>query len=44
VHVLRVHDVREVADFLAVRSVLEGDADLDPSVRLEDRLRWEQGS
>jgi hypothetical protein len=42
--VLRVHDVREAADFLAVRSVLEGGADLDPSLRLEDRLRWEQGS
>src|SRR5205085_472817 len=43
-HVLRVHDVAEVADFLAVRGALEGTTDLDPGLRLEDRLRWDQGS
>jgi dihydropteroate synthase len=41
VHVLRVHDVAEVADFLAVRAVLEGEHELDPGVRLADRLRRE---
>jgi dihydropteroate synthase len=40
-HLLRVHDVREVADFLAVRSALEGDAELDPELRLADELRRE---
>jgi dihydropteroate synthase len=42
-HVLRVHDVAEVAEFLAVRAVLAGEAELDPDARLADRLRWQQG-
>jgi dihydropteroate synthase len=42
VHVLRVHDVAEVSDFLAVRAVLAGEAELDSGLRLDDRLRWEQ--
>jgi dihydropteroate synthase len=42
-HVLRVHDVREVADFLAVQAVLEGERELGADVRLADALRWEQG-
>jgi dihydropteroate synthase len=41
-HILRVHDVAEVADFLAVRAVLEGAAELDPELRLTDELRWER--
>jgi dihydropteroate synthase len=41
-HVLRVHDVAEVAEFLAVRAVLAGEAELDPGARLADRLRWQQ--
>jgi dihydropteroate synthase len=41
-HVLRVHDVAEVADFLAVRAVLAGERALDPEVRLADELRWAQ--
>jgi dihydropteroate synthase len=41
-HVLRVHDVAEVADYLAVRAVLAGDEQLDPSSRLGDSLRWNQ--
>jgi dihydropteroate synthase len=40
-HVLRVHDVEEVADYLAVRAALDGAADLDPGLRIADRLRWE---
>ncbi len=40
-HVLRVHDVREVTDFLAVRAVLEGERELGSEVRLSDALRWE---
>jgi dihydropteroate synthase len=41
-HVLRVHDVAEVAEYLAVRAVLVGDEQLDPSSRLGDSLRWNQ--
>jgi dihydropteroate synthase len=41
-HVLRVHDVREVADFLSVLTVLEGEHELDPDTRLDDSLRWER--
>jgi dihydropteroate synthase len=41
-HVLRVHDVAEVADYLAVRAVLAGDERLDPASRLGDSLRWNQ--
>ncbi len=40
-HVLRVHDVEAVADFLAVRAVLEGEQELGSDVRLRDELRWE---
>jgi dihydropteroate synthase len=43
-HVLRVHDVAAVAEFLAVRAALTGEADIDPELRLVDELRWEQGS
>jgi dihydropteroate synthase len=42
-HVLRVHDVADVSDFLAVRAALGAGAELDPSLRLADRLRWQQG-
>ena len=41
-HVLRVHDVADVGDYLAVRAVLSGDQELDPAVRLGDSLRWNQ--
>jgi dihydropteroate synthase len=40
-HVLRIHDVADVADFLAVRELLAGEAELDGEVRLADELRWE---
>ena len=39
VHMLRVHDVADVADFLAVRAVLAGDADVDSALRLAEDLR-----
>jgi dihydropteroate synthase len=42
-HVLRVHDVAETAEFLAVRAVLEGERALDSQSRLSDQLRWQQG-
>ena len=42
-HILRVHDVDQVADFLAVRSVLAGEVDVDPALRLAAELRWQQG-
>lgn len=41
-HVLRVHDVSAVADYLAVRAALEGQVEVDPSLRLLDELRRER--
>jgi dihydropteroate synthase len=43
-HLLRVHDVDQVADFLAVRGALSGETEPDPELRLADDLRWQQGS
>jgi dihydropteroate synthase len=43
VHVLRVHDVGEVSDFLTVAAVLAGEVELDPELRIDDRVRWQQG-
>ena len=42
VHVLRVHDVAEVADFLAVRAALRGDVPVDPELYLPEELRRQQ--
>jgi dihydropteroate synthase len=44
VHMLRVHDVDQVADYLAVRAVLQSEVDVDPGLQLTDQLRWQQGS
>ena len=38
-HVVRVHDVRAAADFLAVRGILRGDAGVSPDLRLPEELR-----
>ena len=43
-HVLRVHDVAEVADFLAVRATLAGTGPVDRELRVGDQLRWDQGA
>jgi len=43
VHVLRVHDVEAVADFLAVGSALSGAVEVSSSLRIADEVRWEQG-
>ena len=40
-HVLRVHDVAEVADFLAVRAALAGEAEVESRLRLTEELRRE---
>jgi dihydropteroate synthase len=40
-HVVRVHDVAAVADFIAVRSALKGETEVDSNLRLDDELRWE---
>jgi dihydropteroate synthase len=40
-HIFRVHDVAAAADFVAVRSVLRGEASLPSGSRLEDELRRE---
>lgn len=42
-HVLRVHDVAHVVDFLAVRAVLAGETEVQSGLRLAEELRWEQG-
>jgi dihydropteroate synthase len=41
-HMLRVHDVAATADFLAVRAALNGELDVDPGLRVDDALRWDQ--
>ena len=41
-HMLRIHDVAAVADFLAVRSALDGGRQVGSAVRLSDELRWER--
>jgi dihydropteroate synthase len=38
-HVLRVHDVAQAADFLAVRAALGGALDVDPSLALDEAIR-----
>lgn len=40
-HVLRVHNVSETADFIAIRAALRGEVAVDPGLRLSDDLRWE---
>jgi dihydropteroate synthase len=40
-HILRVHDVAAVADFLAVRAALSGETDLDSALSLPVDLRRE---
>jgi dihydropteroate synthase len=40
-HVFRVHDVRGVADYLAVRAVLQGDEELAPEARVPEAVRRE---
>ncbi|MGH2868361.1 MAG: dihydropteroate synthase [Solirubrobacteraceae bacterium] len=42
-HVLRVHDVAAVHDFLTVRGALRGDREVDPGLALADTVRWQQG-
>jgi dihydropteroate synthase len=44
VHVLRVHDVANVADYLAVRAALAGEAEVDRELRLTTDLRRERQS
>jgi dihydropteroate synthase len=42
VHVLRVHDVRDVSDFLAVDAALSGALEVDSELRVADAIRWER--
>ena len=39
--ILRVHDVREAADFLAVRAALRGEADIPDDLALTEEIRHE---
>jgi dihydropteroate synthase len=41
-HIVRVHDVAAVVDFLAVRAALTGEAEVASPLRLADELRWQQ--
>ena len=41
-HMVRIHDVAAVADFLAVRSALDGGREVGSAARLSDELRWER--
>ena len=38
-HVLRVHDVAQAADFLAVRAALSGALEVDPALALDEAIR-----
>ena len=40
-HLLRVHDVRAVSDYLTVRAALRGDEEVPADLRLPDELRRE---
>ncbi len=42
-HILRVHDVAAVEDFLTVREALMGLMDVDRGLRVDDSVRWDQG-
>lgn len=39
--ILRVHDVRGTADFLAVRAALTGRSEVDPGLRIDEAIRRE---
>jgi dihydropteroate synthase len=41
-HMVRIHDVREAADYLAVMDVLAGHVAVDPNLAVDDTLRWER--
>jgi dihydropteroate synthase len=41
-HMVRIHDVRAAADFIAVAEALRGVAPVDPGLTLDDALRWQQ--
>jgi len=41
-HVVRLHDVAEAADFLAVRAALRGERELPREARIDPALRWER--
>ena len=43
-HVLRLHDVAEVRDYLTVRDALRGDREVPRDLFLDDELRWESPS
>ncbi len=42
-HVLRVHDVADAADFLAVRRTLDGEGEIDSGLRVSEPLLRDQG-
>lgn len=43
-HILRVHDVRDAADYLRIRAALRGELDVPADLRLDDALRHQRRS
>ncbi len=41
-HIVRLHDIREAADFLTVRAALAGELEVDPQLALQDQLRHQR--
>jgi dihydropteroate synthase len=41
-HIVRLHDIREAADFLTVRAALAGELEVAPQLALQDRLRHQR--
>jgi dihydropteroate synthase len=41
-HVLRIHDVADAVDFLAVAQALGGNDEVEAGLRVSDTLRWDQ--
>jgi dihydropteroate synthase len=43
-HIVRVHDVAAVRDFLTVRAAMRGDLQIDDTLLLDDAIRYERSS
>lgn len=41
-HIFRIHDVAAARDFLTVRAALQGNAEIDPKLALDDSIRHER--
>jgi dihydropteroate synthase len=43
-HMLRLHDIAAVEDFLTVRAALRGELEIASTLQVDDSLRWAQGA